>query len=1386
MIESFQPGGTPVAEQSVAQLCILSARTSAQLRESAARLQEAVGTGATDLGAIARTLQFGRDGFEHRVAIIAASVAELGERLKGVIAGQVAEGVCVGGPDEASRLKELLVPAQVRELVRSAVASRDLPSLASLWAKGVDGIDWAALHSGSRSRVALPTYPFEARALWYGGESEAGSSAPVLTVPVRELPPVEPRPMAPLPSDGVGLITEYRTRISGLIRELLLLKPEDELRPDRSLFDLGLDSITSVRLVQKLGDFLGLALPETLFLDHPTIERLAEYLAKQASPQPAEPGAGTPVPVPAEKPRTVRDTFKERLQQVIQRHPEAVPLQAEGDGPIVFCIHPMSGDVGFHGKLADASGQAFRMVGLRSRGLSSGQFLLPNIEAMGRFNADLIREIHEGPYFLFGPSMGGAVAYQTARELHARGGRVGGLILLEAPLMASEAQAALWDSDETGNWFMNANFMLITYLHLDPDFRRRKAAGEIRWSELEITAADLNPALTEPVERQLVSAILGRGVRQERDILEQRLAAMARVHLNNLRSLARYRPQPWGSAVDFPVLLLRTRDGLATSDQLFNPDYLVRVQQAYGGMLPLFAEWQRLVPQLEVRFIEGRDHLDLLSTRAAAEQIAGLVREVTSAPVRRMEPPRAPRPVGLSSIAVVGMSGRFPGADSPAEFWKLIQEGRCAFTPLPTDRGWDLDSMASGPAHLRSYVSTGGFLRGVTEFDAEFFGIAAKEAEMMDPSERLFLQEAWKAIEDSGVSPVSLGGRSWGVFCGGGGDYNLLVRDTYGVGPSVTLSSFAGRVAYTLDLKGPVLSIDAGCASSLGAVAQACDQLVLGSCEAALAGGVWINSTPNLIVTGCRTELFSRNGESRALGTDASGMVPGEAVGVLVLKRLVDAQAAGDRIYGVIEGWGGNHNGRTNGMAAPSVTEQSALMQRVHDRFGIDPASIGLVEANSTASRLGDAVEIQALQQALGGKVQRARPVSVGSVENNVGHAFHASGLAHLMKVLLALHHRILPGTPQVGVPNPLLAASSALVVPGVSQPWTPLSRQLRRAAVNSFGATGTNLHLVVAEPAGAESTATSAASAAPGTPVPIRFSAKTREALLTRCRELGHFLTANPVVTLRRLAANLLRRDGGFAWQIALEATDLEHLRTTLAQLATGVIPAGVRLDERRDSSGTGPSSLGKPLNWQTAFDAAERAPLSLPGYPFHGRRYWLDVNRPAAKAIPGSRREVADIPVVEAVEASEVAGLFGRATGITVSASEWDRPFGELGLESMGTMRLVAELNERFQTGLQLHDLAECPTIRQLHQRVVAGRAKSAAAGRTLPTAPPVAVRDAWMAGRLTLAGASLAVASLTPSRGTARRSWTACEPVVARLTGQGIALFHDGTQCHGVASS
>jgi polyketide synthase PksL len=493
------------------------------------------------------------------------------------------------------------------------------------------------------------------------------------------------------------------------------------------------------------------------------------------------------------------------------------------------------------------------------------------------------------------------------------------------------------------------------------------------------------------------------------------------------------------------------------------------------------------------------------------------------------------------------------------------------------------------------------------------------------------------------------------------------------------------------------------------AVAQACDHLVMGKCEAAIAGGVLVHSTPNLIISASQVELLARNGSGgRALDRAASGMVPGEAVGILVLKPLADALAAGDRIYGVIEGWGNNHNGRTNGMVSPSIDAQEALFSEVYDRHEIAPDEISFVEANAAGLPLADSAEVHALTRAFRKKTARRGFCALGSVENNVGHAFHASGMSHLIKVLLSLHHREIPATLHYQSADPALALEhSPFFINTETIPWEVESGKRRRAAISSFGATGANVHLVIAEAPSVEAPPNRIV-AGNSKSVLIPLSSKTASGLQQRCRDLAAFLQnfpAEETVGLHQLSANLILRRSHFEFRCALVVDDLARLKSRVIEIAEGCCPVDAFIGSADASQHLGPSlailaeskidALGKgqddgrkdlliladlfvqgvKLEMGACFSPEEKRPLSMPAYAFEKRRCWIDLPRQKE-----SRPDLED----QFSSTLEILKRFlAEITGLSPAEIDPRLMLSAYGVDSLLGMRLLNRVNARFGGG-------------------------------------------------------------------------------------------------------
>ncbi|MFD5410306.1 SDR family NAD(P)-dependent oxidoreductase [Streptomyces nojiriensis] len=470
----------------------------------------------------------------------------------------------------------------------------------------------------------------------------------------------------------------------------------------------------------------------------------------------------------------------------------------------------------------------------------------------------------------------------------------------------------------------------------------------------------------------------------------------------------------------------------------------------------------------------GRSHLVAL-VGSAAEITERFTPAVPAAAVTAVTAPATPLP-GASdgtgdeddAIAVVGISGRYPGARTLDEFWENLRAGRDGITEVPADR-WDHRAIHSDSKGVpgRSYGRWGGFVDGIDEFDAVFFHISPNEAAVLDPQERLFLQEAWHAFEEAGHAPSAWRGRAVGVFAGVMyNQYQLHgVREEPGLVPSSFSASIANRVSYFLDLKGPSIALDTMCSSSLTALHLAVEAIRRGECEAALAGGVNLHVHPNKYLLLSQSSFLSTDGRCRAFGEGGDGYVPGEGVGVVLLRPLRDALRDGDHVHAVIRGTALNHGGHTGGFSVPAPASQAALVRDSLTGAGVDPADLGYLEAHGTGTSLGDPIEVTALERAFDAVGAGRGPWPIGSVKSNIGHLESAAGIAALTKVVLQMRHRELAPSLHAEPLNPAVDwAGSRFRVQRTLEPWNPPADAPLTAAISSFGAGGANAHVVLAE----------------------------------------------------------------------------------------------------------------------------------------------------------------------------------------------------------------------------------------------------------------------------------------------------------------------------------
>nr|WP_294524331.1 type I polyketide synthase [uncultured Rhodopila sp.] len=521
-------------------------------------------------------------------------------------------------------------------------------------------------------------------------------------------------------------------------------------------------------------------------------------------------------------------------------------------------------------------------------------------------------------------------------------------------------------------------------------------------------------------------------------------------------------------------------------------------------------------------------------------------------------------------IAIVGAGCRYPGGVETIEaLWHLLRDGGDAITEVPADR-WDVDAYYDPDPKTPGKMITrfGGFLSQVDRFDPQFFGISQREALTMDPQQRLLLETAWEAIESAGIAPDSLSGSATGVFVGiTASDYGDLLRRDHSTEPDVyvatgnVLNAAAGRLSFTFGFQGPTAAVDTACSSSLVAVHLACESLRNRETNLALAGGVNIILMPEAMVLFSRWGMMAPDGRCKTFDASADGFVRSEGCAVVALKRLADAIADGSPILGVIRSTAVNSDGRSSGLTAPNGLAQQALLKAALAKADLKPTDIDYVEAHGTGTPLGDPIEVEALGAIMCEGRAATKPLAIGSIKTNIGHSEAASGLAGLLKVVMALQHEAIPphlhfSSPNPGIPWPDLP----LTVPRTVLPW-PRSATPRRAGVSSFGFSGTNAHIIVEEAPLRQPNPVRARETAVLVPLSARNDAALRD---LACRHADHIASGSNI-SLAELANTTAAGRAHMQCRLALVASSTGQLEQALRVFVSGSVPRDAWLGTSR-----------------------------------------------------------------------------------------------------------------------------------------------------------------------------------------------------------------------------
>ncbi|MDC0707422.1 SDR family NAD(P)-dependent oxidoreductase [Stigmatella sp. ncwal1] len=728
-------------------------------------------------------------------------------------------------------------------------------------------------------------------------------------------------------------------------------------------------------------------------------------------------------------------------------------------------------------------------------------------------------------------------------------------------------------------------------------------------------------------------------------------------------------------------------------------------------------------------------------------------------PIAVRAPFRVPAPLATEPIAVVGLSGVFPGADNVEAFWKNLVCGQTALVPARMDRYDDTGDKAESPAEY-----WGGYLREVDRFDADFFRISPREAELMDPQQRLLLQTIWNTFEDAGVAPAAVSRGRTGVFIGVDKfDYSERLQSAIeaidphsaaGIHPAM----IANRISYFFNLKGPSEVVNTGCSSAAVALHRASGALRNGECDTAVVGGVNVLLSPAGFMAAQYLGGTSKSGQPRPFDQDADGSVRGEVVGAVLLKRLSQAEADGDHIYGVLLGSAAAHGGRGHSLTAPNVNAQAEVIIDAYRQAGIEPETVQYIEAQGAANELGDAVEVESFKAAF----QRLAPSQRGGatagtcgiscLKGSVGHSEGASGIAALIKVLMAFQHETLPGVAgfQKLHPQLQLEGSPFFVVAG-NRRWSAGPMGLaRRAAVHSYGFGGVCAHLLLESYSAPREVQRSRSEAQRL----IVLSAQDDERLDARIREMLAFLESPPEgrdLALVDVAFTLLDGRTALDARLAVVSSSIEELASVLRQVLGGAAPPSVSrgVVSRKDGAIASlfdgaegdeivrmllrSRSMGKlakawvagaTLDTSLLFAGEKPRRVGLPTYPFRKERHWLRAApvtpRPPVFTSPSAEHS-SEQPTESSTIVADLQGMLSEL--LKRDGLDLDRPLVEYGLDSFMTTTFMRAVQRRYGASVSLAAPLAHPTIRKL------GAYLTGMVGMTLPVSggEPLAVSAA-----------------------------------------------------------
>lgn len=1176
VLEEYRSEPNPVALTPKPVLITLSAKTEDRLKQIAADLNQFVQHDAlsdADLPSLAFTLQTGRLAMRERLAFSVATIADLRQKLQAFTQGQPAQhrGLAPANPDQADP-----------QTIETALQQADLSQLAQLWLKGAT-LDWTRLYGDtSVRRLALPTYPFEGQSYW---------------LPGLDKPQVYENKAVAFYSFWAGESgTDYQ-------EEYLTFCPFPEKIPGFSLTRIFLNP-TQYKEEMDFVREKQIEMRQVLFYkeDYGNMQAMLDFGC----------GHGTDVIQFAKRYPNLRThgftITKDQAElgnkrigenglngraQIFHKNSAEDPFPSIYDLIIgvEVSFHIRNKD-GLFGNIASSLKPGGRVLLMDFTANLRGAIVDPNVEISIPTHSEWV-------------------------ELLSRHG----LVIDELIDVSPEVANFLYDPDFEQYIQGKPKVVRDTYTN----YVHQSHALNKGWISYCLIKLQKNDALSLEQRKQLNRAKLASPIPYA-DALQEMLHPGSVVR----REVAVAKP-----TIAEPQVQQATYSDV--------DDVKSELQAIFARVL----KYDHATVTAAVTFTE----LGVTSITAVEllEQINGafdlnlptsLIFEFNNfddlapavfaaAPKRRQEPqPAASQPQATPQapstnhdIAVIGLACRSAGAQDQQQFWELIRSGKDCIQEIENPEWLDFFKTQSRKPVPTRY----GRMHDTQYFDPLFFNMSPLEAATIDPAQRLVLEETYKALEDAGYAPSNLRDQSVGTFIGSMGGMSENHDDSHFAMLGAETSILAARPAYFLNLKGPALAVNTACSSSLVAMDLACQQLQHGDVDMAIAGGVTLYNTPEIFVRMNNAGMLSPTGECRPFDKAANGVVVGDGIGIVVLKRLADAERDGDRIYGVIRGSGTNQDGQTTGITVPSFLSQSQLESAVYRKHQIPVEDIQYLEAHGTATKLGDPIEIHALQDSFKKFTEKRGYCAIGSLKGNIGHTTAASGVLSVIKVLLSMQHGQLPPSINYREGNEHIDfEASPFYVNTALKDWPRHEHGPRLAAVSSFGFSGTNAHMVLQEYADTR-------PAHHDMPVALPLSAKTPEQLRQQAQNLLHFVQGKPDVNLADLAYTLQVGRDALPYRLGIVAETCDALIDKLQAFLAGQHDAvysgkaqGKITETAHDwiAKRNYPALLmhwvqGLKVDWQQLYPDHKPRRISAPTYPF-AREAQTPPRKPAKAAAP------------------------------------------------------------------------------------------------------------------------------------------------------------------------